>query len=76
MTDVEVYLMCARMHTTAVSNICTQDTTSAVNGPVLDMAGTSACVVLSVTLFVAVATWQYILRRRGCNASGDAATCQ
>ncbi len=41
--------MCARMHTTAVSDICNKDTTTAVSGLVLVMAGTSAGVVLSFT---------------------------
>ena len=56
------------MHTTAVSDICTTHTTPAVSCLDLDMAGTSACAVLSVTLFVTVA--------EAANASGDAATCQ
>jgi len=59
--DVNLYLTCARMHTSAVSGICTQHTTTGVSGLVLDMAGISACVVLSVTLTVTVATWQYML---------------
>lgn len=53
-TGVNIYLICAGMHTN-VCNTCTKHTTPAVSGPELDTAGTSAGVVLSVIQFVTLA---------------------